>query len=157
MTNGTTNESRTTSMKLMAVTALAVAFISGGIIGGLVINLYNRAHPGQFVSGGPHPHGDRPGGPGSGPGGLIGQFQTELQLTDDQTRQVKDILDKSRDQMTQLRTQTRPQFMAIREQTESQIRAILNPEQQKKFDEMSKKKEEREKKNEQNREGPHPH
>jgi hypothetical protein len=155
-------------VKLMAVAALMVAFVSGGTLTGLVARWYYRTHPVQSATAGlgtrdgkrgPNgpewgARGGRGGGPDGGPTSFLAHFKSELQLSDDQVKQIEGILEQSREQMTQFRNETRPRFMAIREQTETQMRAILNPEQQKKFDEMTKREDRDRRQDRGDREGP---
>jgi Spy/CpxP family protein refolding chaperone len=71
------------------------------------------------------------------------QLTKQLKLTSDQQTKVQDILTSEKSQMESLRqdTATAPQdrrgkMMEIRKTSDSQIRALLDPAQQKKFDEM---------------------
>jgi hypothetical protein len=94
-------------MKLMAFAALLVMFLIGVIVGGLGVNAYNKRH--MVVAGPAGPGGGpkRPRGPG-GPNGqagrdkLIERLRTELKLTDDQTKQVRDIMSKTSEQFDQI-------------------------------------------------------
>src|SRR5579871_6424290 len=97
-------------MKLMAFAALVVMFLMGAVVGGLGMNAYNKRHMEMAPLGGgpkrPHgPGGKDGGGPGGGPDRFVDHLRTELKLTDDQTKQVKDILSKSHDQFIQVRNE----------------------------------------------------
>ena len=66
-----------------------------------------------------------------------------LKLTSDQQAKVLDILKSQQSQMEQLRSDTsasqddrRSKMMDIRKSSDSQIRALLDPDQQKKWDKM---------------------
>jgi Spy/CpxP family protein refolding chaperone len=141
-------------MKLMALSALIVMFLMGGVVGSLAMNWYNRTHPvapaAGGKTGGPGHRGPGFGGPGGGPGGpaagpkIIERFQKELDLNDQQTAQVKDILMRTQDQFMQLRNESRPKYIAIREQSEKDIKAILTPEQQAKLEAWFKREGDRE-------------
>ena len=72
----------------------------------------------------------------------------ELNLTSDQQTKVQTILEEQQKQMQTLRQDTsstpedrRAKMMEIHKNSTSQIRAVLNDDQQKKFDEMQAKRE----------------
>jgi periplasmic protein CpxP/Spy len=76
------------------------------------------------------------------------QLTKQLKLTSDQQAKVQDILQSEKSQMESLHqdTSTPPQdrrakMMDIRKTSDSQIRALLDPTQQKKWDEMQAKRE----------------
>jgi hypothetical protein len=56
---------------------------------------------------------------------------------------VAAVLEKNHPAMTALHEQFRPKFQALREATRTEIRLLLNPAQQKKFDDLSAKWEQR--------------
>jgi len=62
------------------------------------------------------------------------KMRQELSLTDDQTTQVRAILDETRNEYRALREELRPRFDEPRMKARAKIRALLNAEQQKKFD-----------------------
>jgi periplasmic protein CpxP/Spy len=69
-----------------------------------------------------------------------------LNLNSDQQAKVTDILKSEQSQMESLRSDTstaqqdrRAKMMEIHKSSNEQIRAVLNPDQQKKFDEMTSK------------------
>ncbi len=64
------------------------------------------------------------------------RMRTELNLTDQQTAAVRTILDETRNEYRALRTELRPRFEEPRMKARSRIRALLNSEQQQKFDAM---------------------
>ena len=73
----------------------------------------------------------------------------KLNLTSDQQAKVKDILTSAQSQMQGLRADTstsqqdrRAKMMDIHKSSSDQIRAVLDPTQQKKWDEMQSKREE---------------
>ena len=73
-----------------------------------------------------------PSGPGGHQGPRMEMMMDQLNLTDAQREQIKQIFEAHRGKM-----------QALREDTEKQINAILTPEQRAKMDEMRKKREER--------------
>ncbi len=74
---------------------------------------------------------------------MLDRFSKELRLNADQKKQVGAIFDTKRPQMVALQAEMKPKFEALRNSTQAEIRKILNPEQQKKMDEMNAKMEER--------------
>lgn len=70
------------------------------------------------------------------------RFNRELGLSPEQSARVREIFESRRPQMAALHDEMRPKFEALRNETQEEIRSVLNPEQQKKFEEMSFKMEE---------------
>jgi Spy/CpxP family protein refolding chaperone len=62
------------------------------------------------------------------------KMKSDLNLTDPQAAQISTILDQTRSDYRALRNEVRPRYDAIRQQARTKIRALLNPEQQPKFD-----------------------
>lgn len=90
------------------------------------------------------------GGPRGGPGRRVEMLQHELNLNQDQTSQVRAIMEAERTQSEALRSNSslgpeerRSQMMAIRKQTNAKVKAILTPEQATKFDALQARMRER--------------
>lgn len=64
------------------------------------------------------------------------KMRTELNLMDDQTKQIRAILDETRNEYRKLREELKPRFEEPRLKARARIRALLTPEQQQKFDAM---------------------
>src|SRR5438045_7712995 len=64
------------------------------------------------------------------------KMRVELNLTDQQTTQIKSILDDTKNEYKALRTELKPRFDEPRLKARAKIRALLTPEQQQKFDAM---------------------
>ena len=62
------------------------------------------------------------------------KMRAELNLTDQQTTQIKTILDDTKNEYKALRTELKPRFDEPRLKARAKIRALLTPEQQQKFD-----------------------
>jgi Spy/CpxP family protein refolding chaperone len=62
------------------------------------------------------------------------KIKQELSLTDQQAADVRTILDQTRNEYRALREEMRPRFEEPRMRARTKIRALLNVEQQKKFD-----------------------
>lgn len=68
------------------------------------------------------------------------RFETmrqELSLTDQQAADVRTILDQTRNEYRTLREELRPRFEEPRMRARTKIRALLNADQQKKFDALA--------------------
>lgn len=74
---------------------------------------------------------------------IIRHFRTELNLSDNQVKQLRQILDDTGNRFRDVQRQMEPQFQAIREETRNRIRQILSPEQVTKFNELARKWDER--------------
>jgi Spy/CpxP family protein refolding chaperone len=75
----------------------------------------------------------------------VAHLKKNLNLSDAQVQQVGQIFDESSQKVKDLQKQIDPQFQAIHLETRARIRQILNPDQQKKFDEFVKAIDERRK------------
>ena len=98
-------------IRIVAMIAALVALLAGGVA------LYAQGGPGGGRGRGAGGFG--PGGPGAG------LPLRELNLTDAQREQVRQVME-----------QYRPQFEALNERVQSDIRAILTPEQQQQADKL---------------------
>jgi Spy/CpxP family protein refolding chaperone len=65
---------------------------------------------------------------------IFERMRSDLSLTDEQARQVKTVLDETRDEFRTLSAECRPRYDAIRQKGRERIRALLTPEQQQRFD-----------------------
>ena len=66
----------------------------------------------------------------------VARLKKDLNLSEDQARQVGQIFDDSSLKVRELQKQMEPQFEAIHQETRARIRQVLNPDQAAKFDEM---------------------
>lgn len=111
-----------TKLKIWVV--LVVVFVLGAATGASLAGLYrSRAS----------------NGPDSRERAMHERFERmrqELNLSDQQTTAVRQILDETRNEYRALRTELRPRFDEPRMKARARIRALLNPDQQKKFDAM---------------------
>ena len=76
---------------------------------------------------------------------MLERFNKELHLTENQQKEVGKIFDAKYPKMLALQADVKPKFEALRNETQAEVRKVLNPDQQKKFDEMNAKMEERRK------------
>lgn len=65
------------------------------------------------------------------------RFGRELNLSAEQQEKVAVIFESKHSEMKALQTEMRPKFEALRDATQTEIRKLLNPDQQKKFDEIN--------------------
>lgn len=103
---------------------LVAVFVLGAVTGGALTGLYrSRASSGA--------------GREAKERGMKERFEKmrqDLNLTDEQTTQVRGILDETRSEYRSLREELRPRFEEPRLKARAKIRALLNADQQKKFD-----------------------
>ena len=103
---------------------LVAVFVLGAVTGGALTGLYrSRASSGAGREGRERAMKER-----------FEKMRQELSLTDQQTTQVRAILDETRNEYRTLREELRPRFDEPRLKARAKIRALLNPDQQKKFD-----------------------
>jgi Spy/CpxP family protein refolding chaperone len=103
---------------------LVAVFVLGAVTGGALTGLYRSRASGSA-------------GRDSRERALKERFEKmrqELNLTDQQTTQVRAILDETRNEYRTLREELRPRFDEPRMKARAKIRALLDPDQQKKFD-----------------------
>lgn len=65
---------------------------------------------------------------------VFANMQRDLNLNEQQAKEIRAILDQTRNDYRALRTEVRPRYDAIRQAARTRIRALLNPEQQQRFD-----------------------
>ena len=103
---------------------LVAVFVLGAVTGGALTGLYrSRASSSASRENRERAMKDR-----------FEKMRQELNLTDQQTTQVRAILDETRNEYRNLRDELRPRFDEPRLKARAKIRALLNPDQQKKFD-----------------------
>ncbi len=112
-----------TRLKIWLV--LVAVFVLGSVTGAALTGLYRSRAAG-----------DRPDAREKAMHERFDKMRTELNLTDDQTKAVRAIIDETRNEYRALRTELRPRFEEPRQKARARIRALLTPEQQQKFDVM---------------------
>lgn len=65
---------------------------------------------------------------------VFANMQRDLNFNEQQAKEIRAILDQTRNDYRALRTEVRPRYDAIRQNARTRIRALLNPEQQQRFD-----------------------
>ena len=101
---------------------LLVVFVLGSVTGAALTGLYRSRASGDLRERTMHEHFEK--------------MRRELNLTDQQTTQVRAILDETRNEYRALRSELKPRFEEPRQKARARIRALLTPEQQQKFDAM---------------------
>jgi Spy/CpxP family protein refolding chaperone len=99
-----------------------IVFVLGGVTGAALGGLYRSRASSERPEKAMHERFDK--------------MRRELNLTDEQTKAVSNILDETRAEYRALRTELKPRFDEPRQKARSRIRALLTAEQQQKFDAM---------------------
>jgi len=120
-------------MKLLAFVIMLLMVMGGGA-------LYAQMAPSGGQGGPP------PGGMAMSPEQRLQHMTKQLNLSEDQQQKIKPILEQESQQMQALRADSamsqqdrHSKMMEIRQNSMSQIMPILNPDQQKKWEEMQQK------------------
>ena len=108
--------------KLKVFGAVLSIFILGGVTGAALSSVYRLRATGQAKPC-PPAHQD-----------FFESLQHNLNLNEQQATQVRSIVEETRDNYRQLRTEVSPRYDAIRQRARTRIRALLNPDQQQRFD-----------------------
>lgn len=88
-----------------------------------------------------------------GRGDFFESLQKNLNLDERQATQIRGIIDETREGYRQLQTEVSPRYDALRRDGRAKIRALLTPEQQQKFDQMTAERDARRQAEEQRRDG----
>jgi Spy/CpxP family protein refolding chaperone len=115
------SKQQTLTMKRNLLTVVAAGAIA---LGGFVVV---QAQPGQGGHGGWHGHAF----------GLQG-ITKQLNLTSDQQTKVQPILDQAKPQIAAIHQEAMQKMKTVMDSSLSQIRPLLNPDQQKKLDDIQK-------------------
>jgi Spy/CpxP family protein refolding chaperone len=107
--------------------AVSVVFALGCATGAFLDSAY------RLRAGGARGESSRGGGKRN-PEQIFEKMRRELDLDEQQSTEVRKILDETSNEYRSLRTEARPRFDAIRQSARTRIRALLNPDQQKRFD-----------------------
>lgn len=115
-----------TRAKVIAV-ALAI-FLLGGVTGAALDSAYRLRAAGPRR---PPPHRQQ------GRGDFFEALKKNLDLDARQSEQIRVIIDETREGYRQLQTEVGPRYDSLRLDGRAKIRALLTPEQQQKFDQMT--------------------
>lgn len=107
-------------VKLQGVLLLAVVFVIGAFAGAT----FERAREA------------RPGFPPSPGHGAPPAWRQQMRLTDDQDRQIHEILEKNRSRADAVLDQFLPRLRGVTDSVRAEVRAVLTPDQQGMFDRL---------------------
>ena len=116
------------STRLKLWLAVAAVFITGCATGALLDSAYRLRVDAAREGGREEGRGRR------SPEQVLEKMRRELDLDERQSAEVRKVVDETRNEYRTLRAEARPRFDAIRQSARTRIRALLNPEQQKRFD-----------------------
>lgn len=108
------------------VTGIVLLFALGVLTGVLGANMYFKYRFERFRDAGPTARKEL----------LMERFTRRLDLTPQQQEKISVIFEEMREGLFALRTKHQPELEEIRARSHARIKAILNPDQQEKFDEM---------------------
>jgi len=118
-------------ISLIIIAVFLIGFFTG--TGVVATFLYINKPPvpfGKPFAGGPPPGGSER---------LMERMTRSLDLSPDQQKEVRQIMDKTRDQMMNLREKNRPAIRSVLEQSQKDISAVLTDEQKQRFKNLTKK------------------
>jgi periplasmic protein CpxP/Spy len=124
--------------RLVAGVVIILVFAAGVAVGFFVHqSMPHHGFPGLAI-----------GGPPSGPprelkGLILGRLDRELKLAPDQHARIDSVLTRGESDIRALMSETRPRFEAIASRTRSEVRAVLTPEQQQQFTQITRQIDER--------------
>lgn len=122
--------------RLIATVVIVLVFLAGMAVGASLHHaLLDRGWPGFGLAGPPPHHGPPP----EMKSRMLAQLDHRLNLTPDQHARIDSVLTRREADIRALMSETRPRFEAIAARTRSEIQAVLTPEQQQKFAEITRK------------------
>jgi hypothetical protein len=121
------------TVKLQVWLSILVVFVLGGVTGASLDRLYlQKQNPGRTNQGGPNWRGRQQ---------MLEDMKRDLKLSDDQVTAVRTIFEETRKEFQPKRFSECPGFKEMRQKTRERIRAVLSPEQQKRYDEITAQRE----------------
>lgn len=120
--------------RLVAGVVIALVFLAGAAVGFFLQHALPR-HGGQgFAVGGPPP-----GHPPRMKGWMLERLDRDLALTPEQHARIDTVLTRRESDLRAFMSEARPRFDAIATRTRAEIQAVLTPEQQGKFAEITER------------------
>ena len=117
-----------TLRKHAAALGLALVIFGAGAIVGVVVDRH-------FVRGFSHGEGPWPHSHAE----LLEAFRVHLDLTDEQTRTIADIMERTRAEAMKIHTQPSPEMRALHERAQAEVLEVLTPEQAEHYREIMKR------------------
>ena len=108
---------------------IVTVFVSGLVIGSVGTRSYVKHRVGGILHGGTAEVGKK----------IMNRLTTELDLTEQQTKEVGKIVEETQHKLQQLRAQYRPQMEQIINTGMANVKTKISPEQQKKLDGLYEK------------------
>jgi len=112
--------------RVKAITGIVLIFALGALTGVLGADMYYKYRIERFREAGPSVRREL----------LMKKLTRRLDLTPQQQEKVAEIFAEMREDLSALRTKHRPEIEEIRARSHTRIKAVLDADQQKKFDEM---------------------
>ncbi len=116
---------RLTGIRMKMWLVIVGVFVLGCVTGASLNGVY-RSQAGGGRHGMHNRRGER--------GDFFEKMRRDLNLNDEQSAQVRVILEETRNEYHTLHTESRPRYDAIRQSARTRIRFLLTPEQQQIFD-----------------------
>ena len=102
---------------------LVVVFVLGAVTGVGLGGVYRSKTDASFR-----------GSPGRNRDAMFEKMRSDLNLTEEQSKEMRKVLDETGNDFRALRNELRPRYEELRLKTRGRMRALLTPEQQGKFD-----------------------
>jgi Spy/CpxP family protein refolding chaperone len=139
--NETTARARSGGARAKVIAAALAVFVLGCVTGAALDSAYRLRAAGHR----------RPPPPPRNE--FFESMQKNLDLDGRQSEQIRGVIDETREGYRQLQTEVRPRYDTLRRDGRSRIRALLTPEQQQKFDQMTAERDARRQAEEERRDG----
>jgi Spy/CpxP family protein refolding chaperone len=114
---------------------IGLVFVCGAVLGAFGQRLYTASKTASMQRPNPEEYRKQ----------AITEFQSRLNLDDNQVAQLNMIMDETKARVMETRRQMHPAYQKIHEEQNQKFRQILRPEQQLEFDKFLKEREERNK------------
>jgi Spy/CpxP family protein refolding chaperone len=121
------------TVKLQVWLLILVVFVLGGVTGASLDRLYlQKQNPSRSNQAGPNWRGRQQ---------MLDEMKRDLNLSDDQVTAVRTVFEETRKEFQPKRLSECPGFKEMRQKTRERIRAVLTPEQQRRYDEITAQRE----------------
>jgi Spy/CpxP family protein refolding chaperone len=120
-------------MKMQVWLVILAVFGLGGITGVSLDRVYLSRNPDKQAASGPR----------RGPGHMVDRLTKDLNLNTEQADSIRKIFEESRKEFPPSKLAECPGFKEARQRTRERVNAVLNPEQQKLYQQKEQEREER--------------